>query len=55
MDFHMAMPAKQAETMYDAILSVLKGIMPGKVQSGVFGAMMEVSIVNDGRKLFVCH
>lgn len=51
-DFHLAMKSVDAELMYDDIVGKLSSIMPGKVKTGTFGAMMEVAIVNDGRKWY---
>ena len=34
--------------LYDRFLEILQEKAPGKVESGEFGAMMEVALVNDG-------
>ncbi len=34
--------------LYDRFLEILREKAPGKVESGEFGAMMEVALVNDG-------
>eukprot|EP00656_Telonema_subtile_P002980 TRINITY_DN11375_c0_g1_i2.p1 TRINITY_DN11375_c0_g1~~TRINITY_DN11375_c0_g1_i2.p1 ORF type:complete len:202 (+),score=59.54 TRINITY_DN11375_c0_g1_i2:169-774(+) len=48
-DFHFSMPPKDAEPMYDRMLEQYRTeYAPEKVQAGVFGAMMEVSLSNDG-------
>jgi len=45
--FMAAAPPEQAEVLYNLFLETLRGYgVP--VQSGSFGAMMEVSLVNDG-------
>ena len=49
-DFHRAMRGSAAKELYDSILARLELAMPGKIQSGTFGAMMQVEIINDGRK-----
>lgn len=52
-DFHRAMKAADAQVVYDSIVQRLREAMPeGRVQTGTFGAMMQVDIVNDGRKRF---
>jgi D-tyrosyl-tRNA(Tyr) deacylase len=37
-----------AELLYDTFLARLEMLVPGRVQSGQFGASMAVSLVNDG-------
>lgn len=37
-----------AVPLYDRFLELLEGRVPGRVQSGEFGAMMDVELVNDG-------
>ena len=49
-DFHRAMNGRDAQVMYDALVTRLHASLPGKVQTGVFGAMMQVEIINDGRE-----
>ncbi|BFZ54664.1 D-tyrosyl-tRNA(Tyr) deacylase [Savitreella phatthalungensis] len=62
-DFHLAMKSADARPLYEAVLKGLRDGLPpintGKdadkttatrVKDGVFGAMMAVEIVNDGRK-----
>ena len=34
--------------LYDEFVAALRGLMPGAVQCGRFGALMEVALVNDG-------
>ena len=47
--FTDAAPPEQAASLYDRFLSLLRTRAAGvPVESGVFGAMMEVELVNDG-------
>lgn len=47
--FHRAMAPESSQELYDAFLSELRqGYRADRVQDGVFGAHMEVSITNDG-------
>ncbi|HUE76490.1 MAG TPA: D-aminoacyl-tRNA deacylase [Longimicrobiales bacterium] len=46
--FTGAAPPDLAIPLYERFLSLLETRLPGRVQSGEFGAMMEVEIVNDG-------
>jgi len=47
--FVMAAEPGLAETLYDRFIDVLKTELgPGRVQTGTFGAMMMVSLENDG-------
>ncbi|TVP75652.1 MAG: D-tyrosyl-tRNA(Tyr) deacylase [Gemmatimonadales bacterium] len=39
---------ERAEELYEAFLEMLEARAPGALASGEFGAMMEVSLVNDG-------
>ena len=45
--FDKAMPPAQAKEFYANFVEKLRALYP-KVQDGVFGAMMKVSLVNDG-------
>ncbi|KAH3677167.1 hypothetical protein WICPIJ_009021, partial [Wickerhamomyces pijperi] len=48
-DFHEAAKGPQAKPLYDLFLSKLrKDLGENNVKDGVFGAMMDVMIVNDG-------
>jgi D-tyrosyl-tRNA(Tyr) deacylase len=47
-DFHGALEPGEANKMYEAFVNSLKIKHPGKIQTGLFGEMMEVSLVNDG-------
>ena len=49
LDFHRAMPPGPAEVMYNMIVAEMqRRIGPDRTQTGVFGAMMDVQLVNDG-------
>ena len=48
-DFHLAMAGEQSSQFYEEFLvEMKKAYKEDKVKNGVFGAMMEVNIVNDG-------
>jgi D-aminoacyl-tRNA deacylase len=48
-DYKHAMKAIPAQEMYNSFLDMLKGnYEPDRIKDGVFGAMMEVSLINDG-------
>lgn len=48
-DYHLAMPPQQARQVYNELVHKLQATyMPDKVAQGTFGAMMQVSLVNDG-------
>jgi D-tyrosyl-tRNA(Tyr) deacylase len=48
-DFHGAMGGDRAKELYELFVTkVEEGYQPGKVKDGVFKAMMEVALVNDG-------
>mmetsp|Transcript_21692 Transcript_21692/g.36265 ORF Transcript_21692/g.36265 Transcript_21692/m.36265 type:complete len:154 (-) Transcript_21692:334-795(-) len=52
-DFHLAMPPAKAREEYDAFVArVRKGHKPDMVKDGVFGAKMNVQLVNDGPVTF---
>lgn len=48
-DFHRAMKGPDAKVLFESVVSQLREAMPGRLETGVFGAMMQVEIVNDGR------
>jgi D-tyrosyl-tRNA(Tyr) deacylase len=48
MDFSRAMAPDQAKEMYEELLKRLRRDSNVDIKDGVFGAMMDVSIVNDG-------
>jgi len=43
-----AAPPTQAEALYDRFVAILREVAPGPVETGRFGEMMEVELVNDG-------
>lgn len=48
-DFHGAMGGEQAKELYQRfVLKIGEGYNPEKVKDGVFQAMMEVALINDG-------
>jgi D-tyrosyl-tRNA(Tyr) deacylase len=48
-DYKHAMKAIPAQEMYNSFLESLKSnYEPDKIKDGVFGAMMDVALVNDG-------
>jgi D-aminoacyl-tRNA deacylase len=46
--FIAAAPPEQAIPLYERFLALLEERAPGQVESGEFGAMLEVELVNDG-------
>ncbi len=46
--FIRAAPPEAANPLYESFLAALRELLPGTVQSGRFGAAMEVALVNDG-------
>ena len=46
--FTAAAEPERARSLYDRFLALLADRLPGRVESGEFGAMMEVDLVNDG-------
>jgi D-tyrosyl-tRNA(Tyr) deacylase len=51
--FDRGLRSAEAKPLYDLALGHLESLMPGRVQSGAFGADMKVSLVNDGPCTFV--
>lgn len=48
-DYKLAMKTEQAEQMYKRFLEMLSSqYQPDKIHDGVFGALMDVALVNDG-------
>ncbi len=43
-----AAPPEKAEALYDRFVSLLRERAPARVETGEFGAMMQVELVNDG-------
>ena len=50
--FSAAMPPEQAEPLYNYMLAQLQG-RHARVEAGIFGADMQVSLVNDGPVTFL--
>ncbi|BHF57197.1 D-tyrosyl-tRNA(Tyr) deacylase [Sparganum proliferum] len=49
LDFHRAMAPESSKATYESFLGLVrKAYNTNKVKDGVFGAMMDVSLVNDG-------
>jgi len=46
--FHLACPPQKAADLYDRACSAMRSMLPGKVQSGIFAADMDVSLTNWG-------
>ena len=46
--FHLACPPQEAAVLYDRVCAAMRSILPGKVQSGIFAAAMDVSLINWG-------
>jgi D-tyrosyl-tRNA(Tyr) deacylase len=46
--FIHAAPPELAIPLYERFLDFLRDLAPGRVESGEFGAMMDVALVNDG-------
>ncbi|KAE8720324.1 D-tyrosyl-tRNA(Tyr) deacylase 1 [Hibiscus syriacus] len=48
-DFHVAMPPQKTKPFYEFLVEKFrKAYKPDAIKDGVFGAMMKVSLVNDG-------
>lgn len=48
-DFHAAGKGEVSKGLYDKVLKAIEQELgQGRVQDGVFGAMMDVALVNDG-------
>ncbi|SRR6056297_143132 len=39
---------EQAKPMYESMIEELNQYLPGEIQGGAFGAMMDVALINDG-------
>lgn len=39
---------EEAAALYDRFIAMLRELAPGEVATGVFGAMMDIELVNDG-------
>lgn len=51
--FDLAMEPERAEKMYNNIIEYIKGKYNIKVKTGIFGADMQVALVNDGPVTFI--
>uniref|UniRef100_A0A0D6R8J2 D-aminoacyl-tRNA deacylase n=1 Tax=Araucaria cunninghamii TaxID=56994 RepID=A0A0D6R8J2_ARACU len=48
-DFHVAMPPQKAKPFYSSLVEKFsKAYKPNAIKDGIFGAMMQVHLVNDG-------
>jgi D-tyrosyl-tRNA(Tyr) deacylase len=47
-DFTAAAPYAEAERLFERFRRACEAELPGRVASGLFGAKMEVTLVNDG-------
>ena len=46
--FVKALPGKESKPLFDLFVSKMEEKLPGKIEKGIFGADMKVTIVNDG-------
>ena len=46
--FHLACALREADALYGKVCAAMRSILPGKVQSGIFAADMDVSLTNWG-------
>ncbi len=46
--FHLACPPEEAAVLYGKACETMRAMLPGKVQSGIFAADMDVALVNWG-------
>ncbi len=51
--FTEAAPPEQAEAYYQSFIGQLKAALGRPIQTGIFGARMEVSLINDGPVTFL--
>ena len=48
-DFHQSAPAAQAKELYQSFFAKTQELYaPSRVKDGIFAAMMDVALVNDG-------
>ncbi|PJF18109.1 D-tyrosyl-tRNA(Tyr) deacylase [Paramicrosporidium saccamoebae] len=47
-NFYDAMGTEEARTMFNQIVQMLRESLPGRVETGAFGELMNVDICNDG-------
>lgn len=52
-DFKEAAGASKAIALYNLFIEKAKQALPGKIQTGEFGALMEISLINDGPVTFI--
>jgi D-tyrosyl-tRNA(Tyr) deacylase len=50
--FDRALPGEEARPLYDGFVAALRGL-GARVETGVFGATMDVSLVNEGPATFL--
>jgi len=51
--FDSAMPPQEAKIMYENFVSMVRGNCSLEVKTGIFGAMMDVALINDGPVTFI--
>ena len=51
--FSTAAPPEEAERVFNQLVQACTGLLPGRVETGRFGAHMVVSLVNDGPVTFL--
>ena len=54
-DFFQAAEASQAKPFYEEFIAILEKKLAYPVQRGVFGAKMEVELLNDGPVTLICE
>jgi D-tyrosyl-tRNA(Tyr) deacylase len=52
-DFFASLEAEKAKTLFDAFVELFRKLSPGVVQTGSFGASMQVNLENDGPATFL--
>ena len=51
--FDSAMPPQEAKIMYENFVSMVRENCSLEVKTGIFGAMMDVALINDGPVTFI--
>ena len=51
--FHLACSPQEAAGLYDKACAAMRSILPGKAQSGIFAADMDVALINWGPVTFI--
>lgn len=51
--FSTALAPNLAEDLYNKILDIFKSKYPNRIQSGIFGADMQIELINDGPATFL--